>query len=82
MGIVKFIESVKVSLGLDEFKKSSKKKSIKNLLKKLNSRKEKIISSSTKELNKKAKKELEEELVIVSLQIKKGDKILQKLNAK
>ena len=79
---MKFIENVKVSLGLDEFEKSSKKKSIKSLLKKLNSRKEKIIISLKSKLNEKAKKELEEELDIISLQIKKGDKILQKLNTK
>jgi len=35
MGIKKFIESVKESLGLEEFEKTGKKKSIKRLLEKL-----------------------------------------------
>ena len=81
MNIVKFIDSVKESLGLDEFEKSGKKKSITSLLKKLNTRKEKIGKSLEKELGKKAKKELKEELDIITLQIKKGEKILDKLNA-
>ncbi len=78
MGIAKFIENVKATLGLDEFEKSTKKKSVKSLLKKLNSKKEKVINSIKKELNEKTKKDLEEELVIISLHIKKADKILQK----
>ncbi len=82
MGIVKFINSVKESLGLDEFKKKGKKKSIKSLLKKLNSRKEKIKNALDKKVDKKVAKELKEELVIISIQIKKGKKILDKLNAK
>ena len=76
MGIAKFIESVKESLGLDRFEKSGKKKSIKNLLKKLNEKKSKI-EREMKE--KKDKKELKEEYDIISMQIKKGEKILQKL---
>jgi len=76
MGIAKFIESVKETLGLYEFKKSSKKKSVKNLLKKLNSKKDKITKLIKKD---KKQKELQEELDIVNLQIKKGEKILAKL---
>ncbi len=79
MGISKFINSVKESLGLDDFKKSSKKKSVKNLLKKLNIRKEIITKSLEKKKDKKEIKGLHEELKIISLQLKKGDKILQKL---
>ena len=82
MGIKKFIESAKESLGLDEFKISSKKKSLKSLLKKLHVKKEKIEKSLEEELKKKEKKELKEELDIISLQIKKGNKMLDKLNAK
>lgn len=81
MSITKFIDSVKESLGLDEFKKSGKKKSIRNLLRKLNARKEKIGKSLEKKLDKKEKKELQEELDIITFQIKKGEKILDKLNA-
>lgn len=82
MGIKKFIESAKESLGLDELKISGKKKSLKILLKKLDLKKEKIEKSLDKKLEKKEKKELKEELDIISLQIKKGNKMLDKLNAK
>lgn len=82
MGVAKFINSVKESLGLDEFKKKGKKKSITSLLKKLNARKEKIEKALDKKAEKKVAKELKEELVIISIQIKKGNKILDKFNAK
>ena len=78
MGIKKFIQNVAESLGLDEFKKSSKKKSIKSLLKKLNAKK-KATESLTK--TKANKKDIEEELKLLTFQIKKGEKILTKLNA-
>ena len=81
MNIAKFISSVIESLGLDEFKKAGKKKSVKNLLKKLHARKEKIGKSLQMKLEKKEKKELKEELDIITCQIKKGKKILDKLNA-
>ena len=81
MGIKKFIESVKESLGLDEFEKAGKKKSIKRLLEKLRSRKEILDKVPKKKLDKKEKKELKEELAIITLQIKKGEKILDELNA-
>ena len=81
MGIKKFINSVKESLGLDEFEKAGKKKSIKNLLEKLKSRKEKLNKIVKKNLDKKEKKELKEELLIITLQIKKGEKILDNLNS-
>jgi hypothetical protein len=80
MGIKKFIESVKESLGLDEFEKVGKKKSIKRLLEKLRSRKEILDKVPKKKLSKKEKTELKEELAIISLQIKKGEKILDEFN--
>ena len=80
MGIKKFINSVKESLGLDEFEKAGKKKSIKRLLEKLRSRKEILNKVPKKKLDKKEKKELEEELAIITLQVKKGEKILDELN--
>ena len=82
MGVKKFIENVKESLGLDEFKKAGKKKSIKRLLEKLKSKKEILDKTAKKKLDKKEKKELKEELAIITLQIKKGNKMLDKLNAK
>jgi len=82
MGVKKFIEGVKESLGLDKFKKAGKKKSIKRLLEKLKSKKEILDKTAKKKLNKKEKKELKEELAIITLQIKKGEKILNGLSAK
>ncbi len=81
MGIKKFIESVKESLELDDFEKTGKKKSIKRLLEKLRSRKEILNKVPKKKLSKKELKELKEELAIISLQIKKGEEILDELNS-
>ena len=81
MSIKKFIESVKASLNLDEFEKTGKKKSIKRLLEKLKSRKEILNNVSKKKLDKKEKKELKEELEIISLQIKKGEELLDELDS-
>jgi len=68
MGIKKFIESVKESLGLNEFEKKGKKKSIKRLLEKLRSRKKILNQTPRKNLNKKELKALKEEQAIISLQ--------------
>jgi len=81
MGIKKFMNSVKESLGLDEFENTGKKKSVKRLLEKLRTRKEILNIVPKKKLDKKGKKELKEELDIITLQIKKGEKILDALNS-
>ena len=81
MSIKKFIESVKASLNLEGFEKRGKKKSVKRLLEKLRSRKEILNSVHEKRLSKKELKELKEELTIISLQIKKGEKILDELDS-
>jgi len=81
MNIKKFIAEAKEYLGLDDFKKSGKKKSIKRLLEKLKARKEILDKMPKKKLEKKEKKELKEELAIITLQIKKGGKILDALNS-
>ena len=78
MGIKKFIKKVKSTLGLTDYEIEGKKKSLKDLIKKLNSRK-KSIKKSLETASKKDKKELNEELEIVSCQIKKGKKILHNL---
>lgn len=80
MSIKKFIESVIKSLNLEGFEKKGKKKSIKRLLEKLEARKTILLNTEKKTLKKKEKKELKEELAIISLQIKKGTKILDELN--
>ncbi len=81
MGVKKFIELVKGTLGLEDLKKSNKKKSVKRLLKKLNSKKEFIAKELESKLDKKKKKELLEEKEIILFQIKKGNSILKKLNS-
>jgi hypothetical protein len=80
MRIKKFIKKVMTTLGLNDYKKEGKKKSLKDLIKKLNKRK-KNIKKSLETATKKDKKELNEELEIISYQIKKGKKILHDLYA-
>lgn len=79
MGIKKFIKKAKHMLGLNDYGIEGKKKALKDLLKKLRERKKSITKSLEASLGKKEKKDLEEELKIVSLQIKKGKKILHEL---
>ncbi len=79
MGIKKFIKNAQQTLGLNDYKIEGKKKSLKDLLKKLNVRKRSINKSIESSLGKKEKKELVEELEIVTCLIKKGKKILHKL---
>ena len=56
--------------------------SYERLLEKLKSRKETLNKTPKKKLGKKELKELKEELAIISLQIKKGEKIWDELNVK
>ncbi len=81
MSVKKFIKNVKHTLGLNDYGIEGKKKSLKDLLKKLNGRKHHINKSLKNDIKKKEKKELEEELEIVTCQIKKGKKILHGLYA-
>ena len=79
MGIKKFIKKVQLSLGVNNYVIENKKKSLKDLLKKLNERKKIIKKSLKKPLESKEEKELNEELDIICLQLKKGKKMLHKL---
>ncbi len=81
MGIKKFISSVEESLGLGKSKKSNKQKSLKSFLKKLNKRKVELNSFLEKKLDEKVLKEKKEELKIVSIHIKKTEKILAELES-
>ncbi len=81
MGIKKFMHSVEESLGLDESKKSSKQKSLKSFLKKEKKRKEELNISLKQKLDENALKEKKEELKIVSVHIKKAEKILAELES-
>lgn len=76
MGIKKFIDNVKESLDVELVKDNTKKKSLKILLNKLEKRKEKL----EKSIKSKKSQDSNEELEIVILHIKKGNKILNKLN--
>lgn len=79
MGIKKFIKRVKSTLGLKNYEVESKKKALKDLIKKLNNRKKSINKSLEKSIKRKEKKELEEELEILIFHIKKGKEILHDL---
>ncbi len=79
MGIKKFIKRVQRTLGVNNHVIENKKKSLKDLLKKLNERKKIIKKSLKKPLDSKEEKELNEELDIICLQLKKGKKMLHKL---
>lgn len=81
MGIKKFITTVTESLGLEVMETTKKKKALKKIIKSLESKKSELNKSLNKKIDKKRKKELDEEYKIVSIQLKKGSKILQKLNA-
>lgn len=81
MGIKKFIKKVKSTLGLSSYEVEGKKKALKDLIKKLNSRKQ-TIKKSLASANKKEKKELDEEYKIITCQIKKGKNILHDLYSK
>ncbi len=80
MKIKSFIEDVCETLGIDVFKKSTKKKSIKNLIKKLENKKNELIESHKKKSDKKKRKEINQEIDIIEIQIKKAQKVLDKLN--
>lgn len=80
MGIKKFITTVTESLGLEVMESTKKKKALKILIKKLGSKKSELRKSLKKTIEKKQKKEMEEEYEIVCVQLKKGIKMLQKLN--
>jgi hypothetical protein len=80
MGIKKFITTVTESLGLEVDETTKKKKALKALIKKLASKKSELKKALKKKVEKNQKKELDEEYEIVCIQLKKGTKLLQKLN--
>ena len=82
MGVEKFIEKAKEFLGLDKIGKEGKKKDIKGLLSKLRDKKKDIKKELKENPIKKRKRELEEEYEIIILQIKKGEKLLSKIQSK
>lgn len=81
MGTKKFITRVTEFLGLEVMETTKKKKTLKILIKSLENKKSRLHKILNKKISKKRKKELEEEYDIVSIHLKKGRKVLQKLNA-
>ena len=82
MSFKKFIKSVITSLELGDYKVEGKKKAIKDLLKKLDKRKNILKKSIEKNSDIKQQKELKEELDILLVEIKKGKEFLYKLDTK
>jgi hypothetical protein len=82
MGIKKFIKSVTSFLSINSYEVSGKKKSTKDLLKKLKKRRLANQKSLKIEEDKTKQKELQEEIDIISLQIRKGRKLLKNLEKK
>ena len=82
MGTKKFIDSVKSFLVLKDFKNEDKKESLQKLLKTLKTRKASVMQAQEASPNKKEKKELKEDLEIITLHIKKGEKLLYTLTSK
>jgi hypothetical protein len=81
MGIKKFIVQVKESFQLDKLQKTRKRESMQRLLAKLRSKKETFNNIAKETLGNKEIAELKENLAIITLQIKKGELILEKLSA-
>lgn len=80
MGFKKFLRKAKLALGLDDFiEQDKKKKSVKELLSKLHAKKRMIKEEQKGKTTKNKKKELAEELAIISLHIKNGKKLLIEL---
>ena len=75
----KFIANIKAYLGLDDLEIKSKRKSVNVLLKKLKSKHAQLTQSLKEDIQE---QELNEELDIIALHIKKAEAILKKLNEK
>ncbi|MBA3025682.1 MAG: hypothetical protein FP820_04645 [Sulfurimonas sp.] len=82
MGIKKIFKELVSSLSIENFELSKKKKSLKDLLKKLKKRRLKIYKSLKVDENETSKKEFQDEIEIISLQIQKGRKVLKLLSKK
>ena len=80
MMIHRFMVQIKESFQLDKLHKTSKREAMERLLVKLRSRKETFNNISKESLGKKDLEELKESLAIITLQIKKGEHILEKLS--
>lgn len=80
MGIEKPTIHSKASFIFNLFQKTSKKESMQRFLIKLRSRKEILNQKVKKSINENEIADLKEDLAIITLQIKKGEHILEKLS--
>ena len=80
MVIKKFILLIKESFQFYKLQRTSKRESMERLLAKLRSKKETFNNTAKETLGKKDLEELKEDLAIITLQIKKGEHILEKLS--
>jgi len=79
MGVKKFIQNVLESLKITDFEITSKKKSLKALLSKLKKKRVDVLRELKNESSDKKIKELNEELELITLHIKKGKNRLEDL---
>ncbi|PIE45793.1 MAG: hypothetical protein CSA45_01650 [Gammaproteobacteria bacterium] len=79
MKIQEFISGAKDCLDLDDFSENKKRRAIKKLLRKLEKRRQKIKNLLQKRLSDRQRKEAKEELRIIRYHIKKGEKLLERL---
>ena len=80
MGIKKLLVQVKASFQLGRLQKTGKRESMQRLLAKLKAKQETFNTISKETLGKKDLTELKEDMAIITLQIKKGEHILDKLS--
>ena len=80
MGIKKLLVQVKASFQLASLPRTRKRESMQRLLAKLKDKQERFNNISKESLGKKDLAELKEDLAIITLQIKKGEHILEKLS--
>jgi len=79
MGVKKFIENVLNAIKLDGFELSSKKKSLKNLLKKLKQKRLSILKELDNESDQTKRALIKEEFELISFHIQKGKEKLNEL---
>lgn len=79
MSVKKFIHKVLESLNIDSFELKSKKKSLKTLLRKLKTKRVKILQELEYEKDKEKRDIIKEELDLITFHIEKGKKKLNKL---
>ena len=80
MSFKKFLQNMIDIFNLEPDLEDGRKKSLKELIDKLKAKKKELKKQENTDMDKKAIKEMEEEIEILKLHIKKGKKILKKLS--